>query len=224
MKILVLGANGRTGLAVLRALSACGTPHHVVAMVRDKGKFPPDAESLVNSTVEGSGTDSSAVQGVLAEESPEVIICCVGAPTGGKPRSSGPQTVRADVTNTFLEAMRGVNSHAKFIAVSSVGAGESMRQVGWFMRPMLSMFLRDPLADHTEQEKLIVNELPADRWLVVRPTGLNDKPARKNYDLKVDGKLRSSNVSRNDVAHFIVDQISGTDNEKYFGKLVAITW
>jgi len=105
-----------------------------------------------------------------------------------------------------------------------------MSQTNFAIRFFLNRLLRQPLADHTSQEKLITDTLTdTSRWLIVRPTGLKDTPdgPRKDYQLSAPPeKIRSSAIGRDDVAHFIVKQTVGepAEDESYWGKLVTITW
>ena len=221
IKTAVLGASGRTGLAVVRALLARNI--HVIAVVRNASRLPADLKAQVT-VVEGEGTDPTTAKATL-KHSPDVVVCAVGAPS---PR--GVQTVRTDVTRTFVDAIANKDT-VRFLAVSSVGAHDSASQVGFITRLVLATILKHVMADHTSQEDAITTALPNHRWLVVRPTTLNDKPVENDYQLMETQRLRSANISRNTVAEFIAAQVSGTDtgadktpaHHSFWGKKIAIS-
>lgn len=219
MKILVVGATGRLGSNILSALwdAEGGTEVEVHALVRNAEKLDATVRKRITEVIEGDGTQSATAQKALALE-PDVIVIPVGL---GDSRAR--TTVRTDVTRNILEAMRGVGSTARLIAVSSVGAGDSGSQVGVITRAFLGLMLKHVLADHTEQERLIREQLPEERWLVVRPSSLHDKPAKKSYQVTDTARLRSTSVARADVAHFIATQALQT-GDSHFGKMVCITW
>lgn len=214
VKVAVLGASGRTGLAVVRALLHKNV--QVIAVVRNASRLPADLKSQV-AVVEGEGTDPATAKATL-HHAPDVVVCAVGAPS---PR--GVQSVRTDVTRTFVDAIAH-NDSVRFVAVSSVGAHNSVSQVGLITRLVVTSILKHVMVDHTSQEDVITAALPRHRWLVVRPTTLNDKPAEHDYQLMESQRLRSSNISRNTVAEFIAAQISDdTINHSFWGKKIAIS-
>lgn len=217
IKAAVLGASGRIGLAIVRALLARNI--EVIAVVRNASRLPAELKVQVT-VVEGDGTDPATAKATL-QYAPDVVVCAVGAPS---PR--GVQTVRTDVTRNFVDAIAN-NDNVRFVAVSSVGAHDSASQVGFITRVVLATILKHVMADHTSQEDAITTVLPNHRWLVVRPTTLNDKPAESDYQLMETQRLRSANISRNTVAEFIAAQISGTGytptNHSFWGKKIAIS-
>lgn len=228
MKVAILGANGRTGLALIKAFKAAGADSEdksveLIGVVRDKSKLSEEYLAMLSEVVDGDCTESVTCTRVLRYE-PAYIVCAVGAVS-----HEGVQTTRTDATRVFIEGINSSGSAAKFVCVSSFGAGGSMCQTNFAIRFFLNRLLRQPLADHTTQEKLIQDTLPdKSRWLIVRPTGLKDEDGpRKEYQLSAPPeKIRSSAVGRDDVAYFIVKQVTEelSEEDSYWGKLVTITW
>lgn len=223
MKIAIIGAAGRTGLALIKACHAREASNiQVIAVVRTSSRLSAEIIDQIAVVVEGDATSPSTVSATLAH-SPDYIICAVGAA-----KISGVQTIRGDVTKAYLAGISNSNNQSvRFVAISSNGVGDSINQVNFFVRIMLTLLLKRVLQDHTEQERLVTHSLPENRWLIVRPTGLKDiDGARKIYQL-VTGtdKVRSTSIGRHDVAHFILSQILGEGDEgSYWGKAVTITW
>lgn len=223
MKIAIIGAAGRTGLALIKACKARETSDiEVIAVVRTLSRLSTQIHGQISAVVEGDATSPDTVSATLAH-SPDYIICAVGAAN-----IRGVQTIRGDVTRAYLSGITNSNDqNVRFVAISSNGVGDSIMQVNFFVRVMLKLVLTRVLQDHTEQERLITQMLPENRWLIVRPTGLKDiDGARKIYQLVIGAdKVRSTSIGRHDVAHFILEQIlGGGDEGSYWGKKVTITW
>jgi len=223
MKIAIIGAAGRTGLALIKACAAQESSDiEVIAVVRMLSRLSAQIHDQISAVVEGDATSADTVSATLAH-SPDYIICAVGAAS-----KRGVQTIRGDVTRAYLTGITNTNMQSvRFVVVSSNGVGDSIMQTSFFVRFGLKLILKHVLLDHTEQERLITETLPENRWLIVRPTGLKDiAGARKIYQL-VTGtdKVRSTSIGRLDVAHFILQQIlGGGDDGSYWGKAVTITW
>ena len=81
--------------------------------------------------------------------------------------------------------------------------------------------MKHPLADKDVQEGDVrASGLP---FVIVRPTGLNDSPARGAERLAFveGGAVPHNQVSRADVANFLVQQLG---NDAYLGKAVGLSW
>ena len=219
MKVVIIGVTGGTGKAILNALARCNNKVEVIALVRNVAKLTPEMQQQITHVIEGDATSAERLALAMAHQ-PDVVIVSVGMGS-----SHARTTVRADVTRAVVLAMRSAAPASKLIVMSSSGAGDSMSQLGLATRMVVSVVLKHVLADHTQQERVVEENLEARRWLMVRPTSLNDKPARKDYQLLTTGKARSTSVSREDVAHFIVKQtLSARDDKNRFGQKVTITW
>lgn len=212
MKVAVLGASGRTGLALVRALLSQNIS--TIAVVRNPSRLPEDIQAKVT-VVTGEGTSDKTAQAAL-EHNPDIIVCTVGSAS-----PFGVQSICTDVTRTFVNAIKNV-PNTRFIAMSSVGAHDSASQVGILTRIVVATVLKQVMKDHTAQEDAVTCNLPKNRWLILRPTVLNDKPADKNYQTMEKGRLNNDHISRNTVAQFITDQIIG-HSDSFWGKKVAIT-
>jgi uncharacterized protein YbjT (DUF2867 family) len=97
----------------------------------------------------------------------------------------------------------------RFIYLSSMGAGESRKLMGMIIRFLIAdIMLRVPLADHTANEKRIAKSKL--NWTLVRPAGLTNGP--KTGRLKHGKTLKvlkgSPQISRANVASFIIEQLS----------------
>jgi NADPH:quinone reductase-like Zn-dependent oxidoreductase len=222
MRVLIAGASGGVGQQLVQeAVSRGGI--EVYALVRTATKLPESLAARCAGVLVGNAKDAADVEAALDKAQPDVVVTAIGGPLSDS-------TTRAETTCMLLDALLASPHesvrNARVVAVSSVGAGNSMHQIPWILRPVLGFMLRNALKDHSAQEEIVREKMAAGRWMVVRPTGLQDTAATHAYDVSVHGRsLRSSKVARADVAHFIVGQIVGTDTtgESYWGKTVAIT-
>ena len=214
-KVAIVGASGGLGLALIHACHTAGEVS-VIAVVRDESKLSENIRKEVDTVVAGNATEATTVAETLSH-SPDIVVIAVG-----QKDTKQQQTIRTDVTRAYVNGMR--DNPAKLIVISSLGAGESGMQTNWFLRTfILGKVLKRVIEDHNAQEKLVRDELPAERWLIVRPTALNDNDAKGAYEVQESANLRSAKISRKDVASFVAKQIKG-EGELYWGKMIAITW
>jgi NAD(P)H-binding len=95
----------------------------------------------------------------------------------------------------------------RVIAISTFGAGETRRQVGWVARTMLfGLILRSEVADKEAMElQLSTSNI---EWTVVRVGMLIDGPARGVWRAADDGSIRGmGKIARADVAAFMLAQM-----------------
>lgn len=209
MKIVVFGANGKTGLLLLEQALASG--HQVVAYIRRAGTIQfthPNLKICI-----GRLNESLRIKDAI--EGADVCISALGGHSITKHSADFIAGIHHIVTS--MEEL-GVK---RLIYLSSMGAGDSRANMCACARLVLAdIMLRIPLADHTNNEKRIAKSTL--QWTVVRPGSLNNGPMEK--ELKVVCKkislLVDSSVSRASVAAFMLEQI---ENEKYIKKYVCLT-
>ena len=216
MRVLVVGATGLLGQALVRELLASADRHAVIALVRQRAWLPPEQCRACAEVEEGDAESASVVRSALNHR-PDVVVIAVGEST-----LFGAQHVREKVTKAFVNAMNEMGCSAKLVVVSSVGAGNSLLHVPWPNRLYVQAARRRAIRDHEAQEKIVSASLPSHQWLVVRPTLLKDRPGQRSYVIGTEGTLSSSSISREDVAQFIVEHVEGTAAPMY-GKFVSIT-
>jgi nucleoside-diphosphate-sugar epimerase len=220
MRILIAGANGGVGQELLKEVVSHGQSIEVFALVRTPAKLPPDLASACAGVLGCDAADAAAVRDALAEARPDFLVVAIGA--GLSDDKTRTDTTRVLVDELLASPDERVRA-AKVVAVSSLGASGSMNQVPWVMRPFLGFMLRNVLKDHTAQEIIIKEKMAAGKWMLVRPTNLQDGPGNHNYEVSTHGgALRSTKVRRADVAHFIMEQITGEEDDRYWGKAVTI--
>jgi uncharacterized protein YbjT (DUF2867 family) len=209
MKILVLGATGGTGRLIVREAVAKG--HDVVALVRSKA----NAAGLVGAElVDGDGRDEAAL--TRAIRGCDAVVSSLG--TGISPFRE------VTLLSTATRALVGVMTRQKvsrLVCITGMGAGDSRGHGGLlYDRLFLPLLLRKVYADKDRQEDAI--RASALDWVIVRPTVLNDEPARGRIRALTDlSGVHGGKISRADVADFVVEQLTA---DTWLRKAPLVTW
>ena len=199
MKVVIFGATGFSGQAILKEAIQQG--HEVTILVRDPSKIKSQHNSLT--VVQGDVMDRNAVASVLHHQ--EVVIQCLGV--GGKGNGK-PTTFISDATKIIIEEMEK-NKVRKLIAMSNVGAGNSMTFYPWvFSKVILPYFmkwLKVIIEDKNKMEPMIMNSNL--NWTIVRCPNVIDKPPKGICHATLDGRGLKLSITLGDLAIFMVNQI-----------------
>jgi uncharacterized protein YbjT (DUF2867 family) len=209
MRVLVLGATGGTGREIVREAGARG--HSVVALVRSTAR----ARGLAGvDLVEGDARDEASLSRAL--EGCSGVISALGTPMS----PFREVALLSTATRALVDAM-GRRNVRRLVCITGMGAGDSRGHGGFvFDRLIFPLFLRKVYADKDRQED-IVRSSGAD-WVLVRPTVLNDKPARGSVRAVTDlSGQRGGTIARADVAKFVVDQLT---DDRWLRQAPLITW
>ena len=208
MRVLILGATGGTGAHCVKGALAAG--HAVTLLVRAPEKLPPGLAQRC-AVVVGDARDAEKM--ATAARDQDAVLLCLG--------SRGIMSRQYDCsegTRNLLAAVKGGGAPPPRIVVcSSMGVAES----GPWIAGFVAWMLKHPLADKEVQEADVrASGFP---FVIVRPTGLNDKPPRGAGAVAAmeRGRLPTSQISRADVAQFLLAQLGDTP---YLGKAVGISW
>lgn len=199
MKVLVLGASGKTGSAVVQQAVSAG--HQVTAFVRHADGYHGPAGVTVAA---GDATDTAAVAGAVAGQ--DAIIDTIG----GKTPYKSDTTLEADVAEVVISAMQ---RHAvrRLLVTSSVGVGDSVANATAFVRILLKTFLRGSTADKAAMEKDV--EASGLDWTIARPAILTDGPATGHVRvLGPETGDKARKIARNDLAAWLVAQLEDDDH------------
>lgn len=195
MKVVVVGAAGKTGRAVVSQAKAAG--HAVTAFVRNADDYDaPDVEVR-----EGDATDPAAVDAALAGQ--DAVIDTIGGKTPYR-----ATTLESSAARTIIASMRRQGAR-RLVVTSMTGEGDSIANMPVYQRLLLPTFLRGAMPDKAQMEEAV--EASDLDWVIVRPAILNDDPATGNvrvYTSESGDKARK--ITRADLASFLVAQL-GTD-------------
>src|SRR5574337_166930 len=201
MKVIVFGATGPTGRRAVDEALAKG--YEVTAFVRDPSKLETKHERL--KVVQGDALDPASVERALAGQ--QAVLVCLGA-RNRSGKGTPPRDIDFVATRNILAGMKkhGVK---RLVCMTSVGVGDS-KQVksvsNWiFTKVLVPLFLEKVFEAKERQEEAI---RASDReWIIVRPTGLTNGPARGRFKVSTDSSPVPGRISRADVANFMVAQL-----------------
>ena len=206
MQIAVFGATGGTGQQVVQQALAAG--HSVTALVRDPSRLAAQDERLT--VVEGDVLDRAKVDETVSGA--DAVIVSLGN------TSNNPDYIVSRGTEVIVDAMTAAGIPVRLIVVSSLGVGESRDQVPFAFKMLMNTVLKKAMDDKERQEALV--KASGFDWIIVRPGGLTNGPATGSYKAGVDVKLTAGQVSRADVAAFVLLQL---DDDTYLHQAPAIT-
>lgn len=187
MRILVIGAAGRTGREVVS--QALGHGHEVRAFVHTT---PLELAHERLEIVSGDVLDFESVS--AAVESEDAVIVAIG--------SGGGRDVRvfSDGAGNIVHAM-AVHEVSKLVVLSAAGAfARNDPKLSLAFRAMIATVLK-PVYDDLERMEQRVAASGLD-WTIIRPMGLADGPLTGRYRVSLEGLLlpKASRISRADVA------------------------
>ena len=196
MKVLVIGAAGKTGrLVVDRALAA---GHSVKALVHDTAALADkplgDGVQIVQGDIHDPKTVSSAIMHC------DAVIDTLG---GKKPFQE--TDLESSAAKIVLAAMRehGVK---RLVVISVLGAGDSGAQSPfWYEHLFLPTFLHGALPDKNAMEAEV--KASGVEWVLVRPPILTDNAATGTVKVIADNET-AHKITRADLAEFLVQQLS----------------
>ncbi|UZE48772.1 SDR family oxidoreductase [Rhodopseudomonas sp. P2A-2r] len=208
-KLLVLGATGGTGRLIVNQAVTRG--YDVTALVRSAEK----AGDLKGARlVVGDARDEAALREAIKGRT--AVVSALGTPAS----PFREVTLLSTATRALVSAMKAEHV-SRLFCITGMGAGDSAGHGGFvFDRLIFPLLLRKVYADKNRQEA-IVRASGLD-WSLVRPSVLNDKPARNTVRAITDlTGFHGGTISRSDVAGFVLDQLG---NEAWRHRAPLITW
>lgn len=206
MKVIIFGATGFSGQAILAEAIKQGL--EVTVLVRDSSKVKINHNNL--RIVEGNVLDSQKVAFVIQNQ--EAVIQCLGV--GGK-GDGKPTTFISDATKIIVDEMQKQNIK-RLIALSNVGAGNSIAFQPWFFTKIILTYfmkwLKVIIDDKNRMEPIIMNSNL--NWTIVRCPNIVDKPAKGKYNATLDGKGLKLSITLDDLSKFMVGQLKETTFNK----------
>jgi putative NADH-flavin reductase len=216
MKLIIFGANGRTGLELVS--QALDEGHSATAFVRNPKTMNIQHPEL--KVVKGEILDYDLVQ--AAVQGQEVVFSVLGV------NSFQKNSIISEGTQNIIRAMNEHNV-TRFICVTTMGLGESKNQKGWaYILPISLMFriqrlpiLRNQFVDRELQEEHIKTSTLD--WIIVRPGGLTNGYRTGDYShgFSTEDTTVKVQISRADVADFILKQIA---DDTYLHKTPSLSY
>jgi uncharacterized protein YbjT (DUF2867 family) len=215
MNIIVFGSTGGTGLATMRALTASG--HKVTAFAREPSKLP-DMPSVT--TAQGDVMNPADVNGAVPGH--DLVIVSLGNSQNPFAMMLGARrTTPADVceigTRNIIAAMQAAGI-IRLLVVTAFGIGDTRERLPFAFKLFYRTVLREHMADKERQEALV--KASALDWTLIQPVGLTDGPATNNWLADRTGQIRRQQISRADVAAFLVSLVG---DEHYSRATVSLS-
>jgi len=205
MKILILGATGRTGRHIAQYAVADG--HKVIAIIRDKAKALIPCVSFI----EGSSSDYNLLIRTLKGVDAVIVALNISRKSDNPfARIISPLTLISDTVKTLIPAMEH-NGVKRIITISASGVGDSWHNMPFITRWLVrNSNIWQAYKDHDSQERILRNSNL--EWTIARPVLLNNKDSDKYT--AVIGKPNGGVISRKGVARFIIDVLESGKFEK----------
>lgn len=206
MKILLLGATGRTGKLVLQEALKKG--FQVNCLARKSERIPSDKNISV---FEGDPTQKSDLERAI--EGCDAVISVLNiSRTSDFPwaRLRTPECFLSDVANLLVEVMTEKEIN-RITVCSAWGVNETKKDIpGWFRWFINNSNIGVAYKDHERQEK-VLTESGLD-WTIVRPVGLgNSKKPTEIMESFNNNPKPGLLVSRLNVARYLVESLERTD-------------
>jgi putative NADH-flavin reductase len=195
MRLALFGPTGGTGRLLIEKALLAG--HAVTALARNPSAIAPRPGLTV---LGGSVFDPATVNDAVAGH--DAVLSALG----GRPWRSG---ICAPAVRNITAAMVQ-HRVRRIVAISTIGAGDTRTDIGWFPRNVIFRFvLRNEVADKEAMEaQLAATGLD---WTVVRVGILANGPARGQFRAADDHSiLGMGKIARADVADFMLAQLTGT--------------
>jgi putative NADH-flavin reductase len=210
--IALFGATGKTGRRVLtRALEA---GHDVRALVRDPARLDPAVAASDRLTiVTGDVLDPTAVDRTI--EGSEAVLALFGQVKGS------PATLQADGVRLIAGSMQrhGVR---RIVTLSGGGlrddANDRPKLADRLIRGLLQLLSGHVLAD-AEAHLDVLRGTDLD-WTVVRGPRLTEQPGHGSYRVGWVGVGTGTQISRDDLAHFVLVQV---DDRRFLGAMPFVS-
>ena len=198
MKIVIFGATGVVGSAITKEALAQG--YKVTVLTRDAKRVKITNDNLT--VVEGEVTDRGTVRKVL--EGQDAVIQSLGI--GGKGNGK-PTTFVSDANKLIMEEMKLMNVR-RLIAISVIGAGDSLYFLPWIYRKMMPVMMKwfKAIIDDKDRMEPMIENSGLD-WTIVRCTTVKNSPSKGHITASMDGKGIKYSITAGDMAKFVVSQL-----------------
>ncbi len=205
MKVLVIGAGGKTGKLVVEKAVSAG--HQVTALLHEAKKDEEVPAGVL--AVHGDVRNPSRLDQVMLGQ--QAVIDTVG---GTKPFLE--TDLESGAAKVVIDVMKK-NDVKRLIVISAMGVGDSKEHAGFFYEHLLMpLFLGGIMRDKARMETEI--EHSGLDFVVVRPPLLKDADETGQIHT-VTGDDKAHTITRGDLAQFLVDQLA---SDQYVGQQVTI--
>ena len=196
MKVLVIGAGGKTGRAVVEQALAAG--HEVTAFVHSAEGYDVPTVRVVT----GDAADEAAMDNAVRGQ--DAVLDTIGGKTPYK-----DTTLESSVAATIIASMQR-NGVRRLVVTSMLGVGDSKANAPIYARLLVSTFLRGADKDKAAMEAAV--ESSNLDWVILRPAILTDGDATGNVQVYgIDTDEKAHKITRADLASFMIARLTGSE-------------
>lgn len=214
MKILLLGATGRTGKQIIKEAIKRG--HKISAIARDPEKLKDYDIEIIKGTPYDYKTIEKAITGCEA-----VINTLNVSRKSDNPwaRLAAPKDMISKAVSNSIKAMEKVGIK-RFVALSTIGAGRSWKTSPGILKFIVSISnLRFAFKDHGKQEEIL--EKSAIEYTICRAPMLSSEINDIGVVATQEGEKPANRVlSRNSAAEFFLNII---ENNEYIRETISLS-
>lgn len=210
MKLVIFGATGRTGKALVEQALDAG--HEVTAAVRNPESYPIQNEHL--HVVKVDVYDASSVDNILKDKN--AVLSALGAKKRNLLGVYKPEGIYSEVIKNILPAMQK-NGIRRLVCLSAAATENNYTPKGIYGAITIPFFMRKT----HEDMKIMEREISKSNldWVIVRPAQLIDYPRTDEYRISTRPTEKDLRTRRADVAAFMLKQLTDT---QYLRKLPVI--
>ena len=207
MNLTIIGA-GR-GIGLQSVVQALKKGHTVTALSTNTDQIF-NHPNLIK--IKGSATSPQDLKQAI--KGSDAVLITVGT------KNKKATTLFSDIATTLIKVTDELNYSSPVLVITGFGAGESKGYLSFFMRTVISLFLKEQYFNKTIMEELITKS--AVKWEIIRPGMLTDGNADLAYKAisKLEKGIKVGKISRADVAHFLIKE---AENPKLLYQYVALT-
>jgi len=227
VRVLLLGANGRTGSQVLS--EALSRNHTVTALVRkpDTLSAQPNVSIISGTPLSQADIETAFAAAPKSDPIKAVISTLNNGRTSDNPwaQTTAPNDLMANSVRNALAVMRE-HDVKKMVVLGTKGVGSSRANAGWLFNMVVDHSnLKITFDDHEEVQKVLEQEAKIDplfKWVDVRAVGLNngDKRTVKEFGNEGKGTGMFNMISRQSIAGFMVDAL---EQDQWDGQTPVVT-
>lgn len=207
MNIAIIGAGAGIGLeSVLLALKK----GHIVTALSTNTDQILNHPNLIK--INGSATSPKDLKNAV--KNADAVLITVGT------KNKKATTLFSDIAKTLTEVTDELNFTSPVLVITGFGAGNSKRYLSFFMKTVISLFLKDQYINKTIMEETITKSNM--KWEIIRPGMLTNGDSSSNYKVisELQKGMKVGKISRADVAEFLITE---AENPLNLYKYVALT-
>ena len=207
MNIAIIGAGAGIGLeSVAQALKK----GHTVKALSTHTDQIPNHPNLIK--INGSAASTEDLKKIIKDA--DAVLITVGT------KNKKATTLFSDIAKALINVTDDLNFSQPVLIITGFGAGESKDYLSFFMRTVISLFLKEQYINKTLMEELITKSNI--KWEIIRPGMLSNGTLTQSYKVlpTLQKGMKVGKISRADVADFLITE---AENPTRIYQYIALT-